>query len=558
MSTTAKAPLVPAVAYYRMSSDKQEASIPAQRSEVQAYAAKYGYRIVREYLDEGISGDATEKRFQFQKMLKDAKELGDFVVILCWDQDRFGRFDPLEAGYWIKPLRDVGVRLETVAQGKIDWEDFSGRLLYVVQQEGKHAYLRDLSRNVVRGMRKSAAEGKRQGGKPPYGYKVVRQRLVRGEPQEVEVVKWLFNTYAWTDTSLRALVKDLNSRGIPGPRGGLWHPSPTRLILTCPHYLGTLAWGRDTKGKYVHAAPRGKDRAARIHQASEAWLIVPGGHEALVDRDTWERVQSKLNERRTHTSPCTGGGKFLLTGLVFCAHCGRLMHGQTPRNPRTRAACGLQYLCSGYQRYGRAVCNHHIIKEQPLVSLLVKKIQEGFLSAGNLRLLKEELARQVATGRRNGRDEEKRIRARVAELERQIDQGSERLALLPPDLIEGVAAKVRAWKAEQEQLQGKLAGFDRETASAREAAELAERALARLWTLQERIGEADPARLREVLGEIVAKVECWFDQGDTGKRYRYRLSRGLIHLRPDIQISSLVPPGQPCSTASRTAATVPE
>src|SRR5262249_28096710 len=157
---------------------------------------------------------ATEKRLQFQKMLNDAKEVGDFQVILCWDQDRFGRFDPLEAGYWVKPLRDVGVRLETVAQGKIDWEDFSGRLLYVVQQEGKHAYLRDLSRNVMRGMRKSAAEGKRQGGRRPYGYKVVSQRLVPGDPKEIEVVKWLFHTYAWTDTSLRALVNDLNRRGI--------------------------------------------------------------------------------------------------------------------------------------------------------------------------------------------------------------------------------------------------------------------------------------------------------------------------------------------------------
>src|SRR5438094_471242 len=33
---------IPAVAYYRMSSDKQETSIPDQRVEVQAYAAKHG------------------------------------------------------------------------------------------------------------------------------------------------------------------------------------------------------------------------------------------------------------------------------------------------------------------------------------------------------------------------------------------------------------------------------------------------------------------------------------------------------------------------------------
>ena len=88
-----------AVSYYRVSTEKQEASIPAQRGEVEAYATKHGYTIIREYKDEGISGDATEKRVEFQKMLSDAKERGDFEVVLCWDQDRFGRFDPLEAGY---------------------------------------------------------------------------------------------------------------------------------------------------------------------------------------------------------------------------------------------------------------------------------------------------------------------------------------------------------------------------------------------------------------------------------------------------------------------------
>jgi site-specific DNA recombinase len=160
---------IPVVAYYRMSTDRQERSIPEQREAVLAYAAGRSYQVVREYKDEGVSGDATEKRLGFQQMLRDSKEKADFEAVLCWDQDRFGRFDPLEAGYWIKPLRDAGVRLETVGQGRIDWDDFAGRIVYAVQQEGKHAFLRDLSRNVLRGKLAAAAEGRWNGGKPPYG-----------------------------------------------------------------------------------------------------------------------------------------------------------------------------------------------------------------------------------------------------------------------------------------------------------------------------------------------------------------------------------------------------
>ena len=57
--------LIPAVVYYRMSSDKHEASILEQCEAVERYTADNGYRIIREYVDEGISGDKTGKRTAF-------------------------------------------------------------------------------------------------------------------------------------------------------------------------------------------------------------------------------------------------------------------------------------------------------------------------------------------------------------------------------------------------------------------------------------------------------------------------------------------------------------
>ncbi len=121
--------IVAAVAYYRMSSDKQEASIPEQRKAVQKFAKQNGYHIVKEYADEGISGDATDKRLAFQQMIANASN-GKWQAILVWDQDRFGRFDSVEAGFWIHPLRAAGVKLVTLSDGIVDWSDFTGRLLY--------------------------------------------------------------------------------------------------------------------------------------------------------------------------------------------------------------------------------------------------------------------------------------------------------------------------------------------------------------------------------------------------------------------------------------------
>jgi Resolvase, N terminal domain len=86
-----------AVAYYRMSSGKQDKSIGEQRTEVEAYARRQSYQIIREYIDEAISGDETPKRAAFLRMREHAQN-GEFEVILCWDQDRFGRLIPSRAG----------------------------------------------------------------------------------------------------------------------------------------------------------------------------------------------------------------------------------------------------------------------------------------------------------------------------------------------------------------------------------------------------------------------------------------------------------------------------
>ncbi len=143
------AKLTPAVAYIRMSSDKQEASPKQQREEITALA-KGRYKVVRWYIDEGISG-ADTSRAEFRRMISDASELQDFEAVLCWDQDRFSRFDPAEANYYWHTLRMSGVRIETVNQGLIDLEDLGGWLTASVNQHAKAQYLRDLSKKRTAG-----------------------------------------------------------------------------------------------------------------------------------------------------------------------------------------------------------------------------------------------------------------------------------------------------------------------------------------------------------------------------------------------------------------------
>src|SRR5262245_4638502 len=139
---------VRAAAYYRMSDDRQDSSIDRQKSQVEPYSQKKRYTIVRVYIDEGISGDEIAKRKDFQRLLRDAQQ-GLFDCILCDDKDRFGRFDSIDLGEVVAPLRRKGVWVDTVAQGKIDWNSFSGRITDAILQEAKSLESEAISRRVL-------------------------------------------------------------------------------------------------------------------------------------------------------------------------------------------------------------------------------------------------------------------------------------------------------------------------------------------------------------------------------------------------------------------------
>jgi DNA invertase Pin-like site-specific DNA recombinase len=63
-----------AVAYYRMSTDRQEDSIGRQRSQVEAYAVRHVYRIIRDFSDRGIAGNEKNKRNGFLRIVEDTAQ----------------------------------------------------------------------------------------------------------------------------------------------------------------------------------------------------------------------------------------------------------------------------------------------------------------------------------------------------------------------------------------------------------------------------------------------------------------------------------------------------
>ncbi len=438
------------VLYLRMSTDKQDTSIPQQREALNRLADRAGYKIIGEYRDEGISGDETEKRKGFQTMLRDATQ-GGIDRILCFDQDRFGRFDMIEAGYWITPLRDAGVSLETVAQGVIDWCDFAGRLTYAVAQEGKHQFLRDLSRNTLRGNLSRAREGSGLcGSAAPYGYR--RHTVVAGrrrttalviEPTEARVVKRIFETYTQAGGSLLAVGEMLNRDKTPSPsRKSPWHRNAVRRILRNPNYAGDYVWGRTASGKYhVRVGDEVMPRRSARAVASSDPIIHRGMIPAIVSREVFEKTQTLLDSRRKNTR--RRGTVRPLSGLIFCAKCSSPMHVNFG-----------DYRCSRSVDFGdRSRCTAEIARGDAVLGAVIDGLRQHVLAPPRMKAVKDQLAALVEAERQStGTVDTKAITREIEALSDQLSEGVKRLLIVPKSMVAELGQELDVVRARRDAL----------------------------------------------------------------------------------------------------------
>jgi DNA invertase Pin-like site-specific DNA recombinase len=557
-----------AVAYYRMSDDKQENSIDRQKSQVIPYATRKDYEIVRDYIDEGIAGDEEAKRKAFMRMLADAQQLQDFEVILCDDKDRFGRFDSITQGFYVKPLRDARVRLETVAQGRIDWSSFAGRITDAVLQEARKLESQANSRRVLTRMLTMARDGKWLGGDPPYGYDladdpVLGKRLVPGDPEKVEAVRLMFRLYGVEGYTLDQLSEELYRRGIPAlpprqrrtiphPEGKrVWQKTTLRAILRNRKYVGDTCWNTGHDGKYSEfraGQVLTSDQRLEKRTANDAgdWVVVPDTHEPLVSRELFELVQARLAENQKRTSPTRPDQQaYLLSGLLVCAHCGWRMIGSTWGGKR-------YYKCGRYHQEGKRGCHSNIVREEPILNALARKLQDDLRDPRRMAALRERTRRRAEGKEESESARVRRLRKRAADLARQVDQGLERMALIDADLLPAYAAKVRAWKEERERVLRELEAVSGAKGGA-DVEGLLREVEARAADLQAAFRDGDPRKVRAVLRQMLVKVELWFEHKQTAKMVKALFRRGVVVLRPqpwDVELADSCDAATPIPAAS--------
>ena len=519
-----------AASYVRMSKDSQDKSPEQQREAIAKMAAERGYEVVSAYEDLGISGDSTGKRKGFRQMVADGATR-KFNVILCWDQDRFGRFDLIEAGKWIEPLRNSGVQLVTVTAGVIDWTTLTGQLGYMASQLGKAQYLRDLSANVRRGQDRVEKEGKWTRGYPPFGYVADEDgKLIAGDPKDVRIIQAMFDRYA-AGQSYREICLWLKGLGVKTRRGNDWQQQSVRHAVNNFVYRGFLTYGKSTASKYL---PYGTADGSRVSRPKSDWRIIPDCHEALISQEVFERCQERRKGNRKMTGP-KSKNRYALTGLLYCGNCGERMCGSTAKNePGVN-----RYICLAYhQKPGK--CERRTIKEAIVLPAILKAVRTEFIDKYFGKAEREAIKQQMAEILLETTSEADRTatetKQRLAVVEGELEQAVNALLATSEDLRPLVEKRVRQIQDEQDALKDRLA---KESAPAAEqvarAQDRIDAAIKWLDKLEELVEtDYDAPALAEMLRQFIDRVEIDIERIPQGKRALNKMTGGRIYFRSEL------------------------
>ena len=457
-----------AAIYCRLSKEDEERiieseSIQNQKSMLIEYAAERGWDVYNIYSDEDYSG-ADRDRPGFCSLIADAKQ-GKFDTIICKSQHRFARDVEIVEKYIHHYFPIWGIRFIAVTDNA-DTEVKGNKKSRQINGLINEWYLEDLSENIRAVFNHKRKNGQYIGGFPLYGYKkhpMDKNKLVV-DPIAATVVKRIYALYLEGHGS-QHIARILNADGVLNPTKhkalagvgytngsltneyGLWNKVTIGRILRDQMYTGDLVQGRRKKLSYK------SKKFANVPE--DQWFIVPDTHEAIIDKETFARVQGLKESRRRSDGT---GQVHMLAAKVYCMDCGSIMAKNSTWYKKKR----LSYLRCKLHAAKESLCSNHTIRLDALEAEVIARIKShiaNYYDAGNVeRLLEQEKQSDYQSTLRT---ELKKVEADIAKRDKAVQQ-------LYLDKVSGVfdedifLSMSRAFIAERKALQDKTVILENE------------------------------------------------------------------------------------------------
>ena len=372
-----------AVSYLRVSTREQARrggreegfSIPAQRAANKRKAMSIGAIIGKEFTEGGVSATTT-RRPALQAMLRYLEEEAragrpvDYVIVHKLDRLVRNRYDDTTLG---KRFDELGVRLVSTSEN-ID-QTPGGLLVHGIMASIAEFYSKNLSNEVKKGM----AEKVRGGGcigRAPLGYRNVittkngqEARIVVVDEVRGPLVAWAFAAYASGEWTLRRLAEELTLRGLTTVPTASLPEKPVTVqllskVLHNPFYVGEVVY------QGVHYA---------------------GSHEPLVDRATYETVQTLLATRVNGER--TVKHAHYLKSTIYCGICGSRL---IVTNVKPRGVVYEYFVCLGRHSKKQPQCSFRATLAEQIEDEIVRLYDRVALRPGQRAVLETALQRQLA------------------------------------------------------------------------------------------------------------------------------------------------------------------
>jgi len=448
-------------------------SIQNQKAILTEYANKNSFTNIRHFIDDGKTG-VNFDRDGWQQLIKEV-EAGNVAVCIIKDMTRFGR-DHVQVGMYMELFRRHGVRFIAIGHNidSINPDSLEFAPFINIMSEW---YSRDNSRKLKAAFRLKGRNGKRTTNKCIFGY--------LKDPQDKS--KWIVDTEAAPlirrifqmtieGNGPGEIARILREEGVDKPgyhmsKVGVgdhqwanekyrhdWQSSTVAKILAKPEYAGHTVNLRTEKAHF-------KDKNV-TWKSQEDWLIFENTHEAIVEQEIWDMAQKCRTVKRRKDSM---GAANPLTGLVYCADCGRRMYNSRS-NPceitdkRTGKVITKKgrdaYCCSLYQIHIKD-CTMHYINTNFLKALVLETIQGATAYARNNETEFVEIIRAASDVKQN--DTAKNHQRQISKNEKRIAELDTLFKKTYEDFAAGRLSEKRfnqlsqGYEAEQEQLERQTA-----------------------------------------------------------------------------------------------------
>ena len=330
------------------------------------------------YVDDGKTGTDTNRE-DFQRLLSDISS-GRINCVIVKDLSRLSR-NYTDAGNLIENLFvRLNVRFISLAEGVDSYRnpDSVSNIIVPITNVMNDQYCYQTSKKIRQVFDMKRRNGEFIGSYAPYGYVKDPQdkHSLLVDPEAAEVVKSIFSMFL-SGMNKRGITYYLNDHGVlcptaykkqqglkynaPNAQGNpMWSTITIDTILKNRVYVGDMVQGRQRVKSYkIHIQERVPE---------DEWFIVVNTHEAIIDRETFDKVQGLL-KRDTRTAP-KSKQLYLFSGFLKCADCGRAMSRIASKG------IYVYYQCGTYKSLSKKACTMHSIKSDRLEAGVLFAIQQ--------------------------------------------------------------------------------------------------------------------------------------------------------------------------------------